>query len=367
MTTPNGKRTASVVSSVLRDLFISPNLFVSDIAKKHGRFSAVCMRMSRQTYSESNFLDHRTVSVDHRAIDLPIELLAEAYRAALPASRPLVFIEHTAFCGSTLLSRCLDIPGVCLPYREPFLLHRLADLRRHGLWGEMERQSGLGDLLVLDLALALLARTYGETEKAAVKLTDSCISLCPDLLAHNEGSKILLLYNDLERFLVAMLKDDARRKYARAMLTRSRADLASAGKDISLSDEDLSDARCAAYAWVGLMYPYLTLLAKYPYRVRSLDAQEFFNHPRDVLCSLGRFFDLEITEDTVEKQLSQGILQKDSKRPSRSFESARYESDFEETKRSLQAEIDDAMEWISTVTSDDTIPEKLPSPLVTVS
>ena len=348
----------------LRDLFDTPGLYVADIAIRNGEASAACMRMTRETYSASNFLDQRTVSVDQRLIDVQLARLAQAYRETRPPSRPIAFIEHTAFCGSTLLSRLLDVPGSCLPYREPFLLHRLADFERYGMWSRLQGQLGFSDPHLLDLTLALLARTYGEAEKPVVKLTDSCTSLCPEFLSHDPGSRILLLYHDLEHFLVAMLKDGSRRAYVRAMLGRARADLGRVGRGIPVSFEGLSDARCVAYVWLGLMYPYLNILAACPERVRTLNASRFFRQPRDHLVALIEFFGLDISAEQLDRQLSAGIMGRDSKRPDRSFERARYQSDLEEMKASLRREIADATKWVETVTAGATIPDPLPCPLI---
>ena len=86
--------------------------------------------------------------------------------------------------------------------------------------------------------------------------------------------------------------------------------------------------------------------------------------PRDHLVALIEFFGLDISAEQLDRQLSAGILGRDSKRPDRSFERDRYQSDLEEMKSSLRQEIADATKWVETVTAGATIPEKLHCPLI---
>lgn len=343
---------------LLAGLFETPELYVADI--EPGGDLAFCYWMDRTTYSRSTFLDQRTVATDKGACTLPLSAVVQQYRKDQPDRRRAGYIAHTALCGSTLLSRCLDLPGICLPYKEPYLLHRLSFARR--IRPEME--ADFADPSLLELDLALLTRTYEEREKPVIKLTDTGINLCPDLLDHHESSTVLLLYHALPRFLTAILKNDERRAYARNMLDRAKLDLAAMGRLESVETSSLTDARCAAFVWIGLMYPYLALLAAHPERARSLNASDFFQDPRGALAAIADFFALDMTEDMIEHQLSAEVLGRDAKFVDRIFDSAEYEAEVAARAMQLQDEIDDAVEWAASLTSDDTIPSNLPNPLV---
>lgn len=357
VTEPNVTETNKLPPELLSGLFRTPDLYVADIDFK--KSLSFCYRMNRDAYSRSAFLDHRTVPARERPIALPLAVITKQFRQDRPPRRPAGFIAHTALCGSTLLSRCLDVPGVCLPFREPHVIHRLSFARRI----QPGFETAFSDPSLLELQLALLTRTYSESEKPVVKLTDTCINLCPDLLDYHEDSRVLLLYHRLPRFLTAMLRDDKRRAYARGMLDRAKLDLVAAGKLTPVDPRSLTDGRCAAYVWIGLMYPYLSLLERYPGRARSLDAEVFFAHPRETLESISRFFGTGLTASQIDHQLSSGILDRHAKDAQRVFDDVDYESEIESTAARLGDEIEDAVEWASSVTADDPIPPSLPHPL----
>lgn len=98
---------------LLSGLFKTPDLYVADIDFKKNL--AFCFWMDREAYSRFAFLDHRTVPASERAIALPLAAITRQFRQDRPPRRPAGFIAHTALFGSTLPSRCLDLPGVCLP------------------------------------------------------------------------------------------------------------------------------------------------------------------------------------------------------------------------------------------------------------
>jgi hypothetical protein len=358
---PEATDISGISNSELDVLFSTPDVYVRDI--DWGTLDAVCVRMSRDTYSASTFLDQRTVSVDGEELRTPVVSLMDAYNADPPTRRPIMFIAHTALCGSTLLSRCLDIPGVCLPYKEPYLLHNLSGIWRLGLQKKLHEKVGRVRPHILDLALALVARSYGESEKPVVKLSDTCTSLLPSILARNPGSKVLLLYHELRRFLVAMLRYPNRRQYARNMQIRAEVDLRVVGRKDLLADLELSDARCVALVWMGLMYPYMRLLAAAPNRIRSLNATAFFTEPERTLDRLDQFFGLDIGPDRIGQRLAEGVLSRHSKNDDGDFDSGRYQADLESAETALRDEIDDAVAWVESVTEAEPIPTDLPTPL----
>ena len=93
-----------------------------------GREVLQFVRVSRQTYADSAFLDHQIRPLPETVRTAALEEVDEAIRAtALPPAR---YIFHTAFCCSTLLSNCLDHAAQTLVMREPLVLPRLATALR---------------------------------------------------------------------------------------------------------------------------------------------------------------------------------------------------------------------------------------------
>jgi hypothetical protein len=347
--------------SILDRLFETPDLYVRDVDWK--TCEAICLRMSRDAYARSSFLDHRTIADAEGDSRLPVVALMDAYGRQRPRLGPSMFIAHTALCGSTLLTRCIDIPGTCMTYREPYLFHNLSGIWRLGLQDKAHARIGRREPPILDLALALCARTYGHEERSVVKLSDTCTSLLPSILARSPGSRILLMYHELERFLLAMLRHESRRQYIRNMRIRAEADLRAAGRQDVTSQEDLSDARCAALVWLGLIYPYRRLLAEAPDRVRSLNAATFLDHPADTLEKLDEFFDLRIGRERLQARLAGGAMSRDAKHTERTFDADRYKADLKSAAEDLRQEIDDAVAWTERVTAGEPLPSELPNPL----
>lgn len=347
--------------NILDTLFETPDLYVRDLDWK--TCEAVCVRMSRDSYARSSFLDHRTIAAREGERRLPIASLMDAYGRERPQPTPSMFVAHTALCGSTLLTRCIDIPGTCMAYREPYLFHNLSGIWRLGLQEKVHARIGRRDPPILDLALALCARTYGDEERSVVKLSDTCTSLLPSILARSPGSKVLLMYHRLERFLLAMLRHESRRQYIRNMRMRAEADLRATGRQDIPSGPDLSDGRCAALVWMGLMYPYRRLLAAAPDRVRSLNAATFLDQPLDTLERLDEFFDLRIGRDCLEARIAKGTMNRNAKDPGRAFDRDRHKAELESAAQELRREIDDAVAWTENVSAVEPLPSELRNPL----
>lgn len=347
--------------SRLDNLFTSPDLYVRDVDWK--TCEAVCVQMSRNSYGRSAFLDQRTITAAEGEHRFPVASLMDAYNCQRPGLPPPMFIAHTALCGSTLLTRCLDIPGTCMPYREPYLFHNLSGIWRLRLQEKVHQKIGRDRPTILDLAVMLVSRTYGEGEKSVVKLSDTCTSLLPSILARKPESRVLLLYQELQRFLVAMLRFPYRRQYVRNMRVRAEVDLRAVGRGDIPAGPDLNDGRCAAVVWLGLMYPYLRLLAAAPHRVRSLNAGSFFDAPTDTVKKLDAFFSLSIGHERLEQHIAEGALSRNAKHADEDFDADRYTADLASAQIELRDEIDDAVTWAESVSAAEPIPPHLPNPL----
>ena len=92
------------------------------------------------------------------------------------APGPLHFLFHSAFCGSTMLVRAFDRPGVAMGLSEPVILNDVVGFRRRG--GERRAVARLADV-----ATRLLARPFGLREAVIVKPSNVVNPLAELLLA----------------------------------------------------------------------------------------------------------------------------------------------------------------------------------------
>lgn len=337
-------------------LFATPDLYVRELDPALGE--AVAVPMTRDAYARSSFLDHRAQAAGPER-RLQLDDLRARYEAEAPAPRPLRFVFHTAFCGSTLLCRALDRPGACLAYKEPLLLHQLSAFRRH----PAPETAALAGPDWLRLALALLERTYAPGEVALVKPSDSCVNLAPALMAAHPDARALVLYMPLEAFLLTMLKLPRRITYLRSLLPRARADLHARGLLTGVRPETLSDAHAAAYVWLGLMYPYHELLSDDRLPVRSLDAALLFDRPLDVVDAAARFFDLPFSPGTL-REVAAGVLGRHAKRPDEAFDRDAFAASKARLAHILAPEIEAGIAWAAAATQAAPLPPHLPRPLL---
>src|SRR5690242_11238258 len=106
----------------LADILATPDFFPMKIDR--ARDELFFIRMSRESFRQSAFLDRRAVRATPDVVSVSLAEL----RAASPQLRPecpLHVILHTAFCGSTLLARYLEQLPHCLVLKEPALLGRI--------------------------------------------------------------------------------------------------------------------------------------------------------------------------------------------------------------------------------------------------
>lgn len=194
--------------------------------------------MSRATYRHSSFLDSRIWRTDAEEREVALEdFLSQKWNES--PKQVVHFVQHQAFCCSTLLTRYLDLVPSSFVLREPSLLTQLA-----GLSKEPEFEN------LLTIALRLLSRTYTAGDFVVLKPSDACNAIMPALLGLDSRSRVVCLTIPLREFITAVLKDPGRRQWLRSRLRDGCRDAAPypelAGVDVS----GLRDAEGAAYLWL---------------------------------------------------------------------------------------------------------------------
>ncbi|MEZ6317571.1 MAG: hypothetical protein R3B49_02280 [Phycisphaerales bacterium] len=244
---------------------------VLPLAFEGGTDSVVLARMDRGAYERSAFLDQRAQPVDRGVERVEVAALAERADEAGVAARAVRVLLHSAFCGSTLLSRLLDAPGRCLAYKEPLTLHQLSIGLRRGTPGTRDG---------LDVMARLLGRTFGDGEVALIKPTDTAGPVGTELLDRHNGSRALVLADGLEGFVSTMLRNAQRRQYLRSVLGRVRRDL---DGHAAASATPVDDAQGAALVWLGLARVFVDLHDAHPGRVAFMHADAMREDPEGSL------------------------------------------------------------------------------------
>ena len=342
---------------VIDRLFDSPDLFVPMFDDE--KEAALIVPMTRKSYSQTVFLDWRTVRAAPAAELVPIKSIERALREQNLSQRPLRFIFHSAFAGSTLMCRFLDHPGKCLPYKEPFILNQVCMDRRDS----MVSGGPVDQTVNLDLVLALLGRSYARNEQVVIKPTDSCINIARELLTYRPEYTGIILYLPLDEFVVASLKRPDRREFLKNNVPRTRVDLVAMDLLPDVDVDRLSEGEAAAFVWLGLMVYYLDLLGDTDLRVRSLDAATFYRDPSGTLTALIDFFDLPLTASDIEDAIDQNLFARDSKDPSVRYDASSKAAEDAQLHARLSREFDDARAWLDRHAAGMQIPERLPRSL----
>ena len=241
-----------------------------------------------------------------------------------------VFIFHHAFVCSTLLARCLNQIDAFFSLKEPWILRRLADIKRV----QDQRLSRNQWRRMFTCYMGLLAKTYRTGETPVIKVTNVANNLLGDMLRYQPGHKILYLYSDLESFLVSNLKKppDTQIKMP-GLATAFLSDGDFAQRFPQFSDVTrLSFLQVCAVIWLVSLYNFQRSAGKYNQAdVKTLEMKDFLADMGGNLKRLSSFFGHTATATDIERMLDPQITETDAKqqqmpygRRSKQAEAERY-------------------------------------------
>ncbi|GJM11067.1 MAG: hypothetical protein DHS20C11_33430 [Lysobacteraceae bacterium] len=157
------------------------------------------VRMRRQNYRNSVFLDTRIDRPDSQVLQVKAPKVAPAKRRL-----PVHFIFHSAFCGSTLLSRAFESDAQTLVLREPLALLQLAETRRL----HADRWHGRRFKQLVDVVLSSLSVAFDGQTRVVIKPSNLVCGLTPELMSDSR-SRATLMFQGLRSFLVSCAKKNA--------------------------------------------------------------------------------------------------------------------------------------------------------------
>jgi len=268
-------------------------------------------RVSRGTYRDSAFLDHRIEPMPEQVITVTRTEVDAVLHELQPC--PAGYIFHTAFCASTLLASCLDHPARTLVLREPMVLTHLARRVRDSGSGEMR---GLHRLTTR--VIRLLDRGY-PPERVLIKPSNFANSLASGILngvPPGVGShKFVVLSNGLRNLLVSILKkpDEARNLmpvFLRSLLRDSdyaqRVDLPPLDS-LDLLQQSVVFWHCQRHFFQRV------LCALDDVRVLPVSMESFLQQPLQTLVTINGFLGLGLDPELIAGTVTGGAFRRHSK------------------------------------------------------
>jgi len=273
-----------------------------------GRGAIRFVRIDSEALRREAFLDARK--------DPSVAAWAEAAIADLaphaPAPAPAAYIFHSAFCGSTLLARALDMPGRTLSLKEPNVLLDLANARRvHPAYrsDDLFRRHS-------DIVFRLLERRRATEERIVIKPTNLVLPLAPFVMAR--GSAVLFLYGSLREFLYSILKKgEEGRAFARKMFNIFALDRTPLGAIDPRQAMALTDLQAAALVWRHQLEEMSALLTA-P-RAASLDYESFIAATAGMLRAAAAALDLALPAGALDDAAQGPVFQSDAKFSEKAF------------------------------------------------
>lgn len=298
-----------------RELFTSPELYPLrvDFRKQVVKF----VRMSRETYRDSVFLDGRTRHLGNDSYEIRMDDLLFAAGATPPLARTVHYILHPTFCCSTLLARYFELLPHCFVLKEPVLLTQLALTRRSSpRWDE-----------AFELCARLLARAYDSQQFVIIKAHEPCNVLGPVLLEHSDRATITFLTTPLRDFLLAILKAEDRRAWVQRRLAKARESVFNVPSLANVDISNLRDAEAAGYLWLVNRH-LCQALSSAPHRSRVLvlDGGRVADFPEESLRAVSALLGLPLSQQQLQWMIRHPSVNSYSKDLSKPYDAtARHE------------------------------------------
>ena len=348
--------TATISDAQLEELFGVPDLFLWQFDDS----SALFVRMDRDAYHNSIFCDQRILATSRDIVRIDCSRL-HSYLSGRPRCESgLNYIFHIAHCGSTLLARALDIKEDNIVYREPAVLRQLGAEAASGFYrttppARWQRR--------LELSVALLKRSYALDAPVIVKANVPVNFMTQALLENGPDNRALLLYSNLENYLLAVLKSANHRSWVAAICTELGPAIEAVTGIAAEQRQGLSIPEAAASLWMAQMAIF-GQIAKAHSDVRTLDAEVFYGNPENTLQKCFEFVGQPIDGSAINEIVKSELFTRYSKDPRQSYDNETRLAQREEIRGRLAGDIDKGRDWINQHIGQCEIPSVLGNSLI---
>lgn len=314
-------------------------LYQLDLVNAKFQFMKVC----EASYRNSVFMDERILHTNRQIVEFPItELMDFIARSKMRAEKP-GFIFHTSFCCSTLLARSLDVAGRTLVLREPWALYQYSAIRQRlvdsGQWNR-DYQS------LLDAVLTLLSKTYAPTEQVVIKPSNLANGMIGDLLTLRPFAGALLLYSDLENFMISQLKKPEATKLKIPRLAASVAAMVNYREYFPhIVPGALPHLHAVAVLWHAQMMLFAAELENHPQNLRTLSMEKLLAEPEASLQASIRWLRLPLDREHVASVIEGPIWRSHAKVPELPYDVTAREDENRRLLGQYERDINEVLQW----------------------
>jgi hypothetical protein len=295
------------------------------------------VRLREDEVRAASFLDDRIGIAGRESWWLDLGELASVAMLEPPAG----FIFHIGHCGSTLVSRLLDLAPDVLGLREPQVLRDLAGLHRAlhrpGSWIDPDRWPAL-----VAAMLGLLGRRFVPQQRVVVKATSGCNDLAGSILGAAPVLRVVLLHIPLRAWLATLMKGPARDalQFAPSRLAWLQAHL---GVDLP-GLYRLQPAEILALGWVAEMARFEALTGVAGERALRVDFESLLADPAAGLATVRRHLHLPdgVAPDSGARS---AVLAHYAKKPDHPYTPDDRAHDLALAQRRFAAGITQATQW----------------------
>lgn len=287
-------------------------------------------------------------------VDVPAAQLLTRF-----GKRPLGLLFHSAFCGSTLLTRALAEPGTAMGLSEPVILNDVVGMRLRGAPPAAVARAA-------DLALRLLARPFAAGEGVVVKPSNLLNPFAELLLALAPDARALFLYAPLETFLVSVVRKGLP---CRLWVRELMAGYLREGiiEPLGMGPEDVfrqSDLQVAAAGWLAQHRLFAKLAHKLgSARLCTLTSEQLTGDPARVIAAAAAHYGLVLEPAAIARIASGPAFSRHSKSGA-AFTPDQRAREYAEAKGAHAEEIDMVCAWAGQVAQQAGIAMDAPNPLL---
>ena len=263
-----------------------------------------------------------------------------------PKARPDVgFVFHHAFVCSTLMARSLNEIPAFFALKEPWILRRLADIKRQHA-GTIPAEHWR---LIVSAYVDLLAKQYKSGNSLVIKATNVAHNLLWDVFWLWPERPVLYMHSDVRAFLVTNLKKNRETQQKMPVLLTDFVKDTDIRSRFGVIDvpQNRSLLQTCALIWAANIYTLKCAAEKYgPKRLRCLDMDTYLQHPEATMRSASRLFGHEPNEHDMLRMTSKDVMGRNAKDQHLRYDSATKAGEDERVLAARRVEIEAVVEWI---------------------